>query len=149
MSEIEEVTELDTVPLKRTSREHYERVLQHLVSFVSVSVSFFTIFTLLLAQTEMAKRSGEREVWQLGKISVVLQCRNKPITCQQRKGNTHTDACIYSEMYLPVLVQLEEWLVLSGPHRQEVNEQKHAQWVRIWVQAKEETSCEFKNSLSK
>lgn len=84
---------VDSVPLTRTSREHYERVLQHLVSYVSVSVSFFMISTLLLAQTEMAKCSGEREVWQLGQISVVLQCRNKPITRQQRKGNIHTLAC--------------------------------------------------------
>lgn len=52
-------------------------------------------------------------------------------------------------MYLPVLVELEERLVLSGPQHQEVNEQEHAQWVRIWVQAKEETSCEFKNSQPK
>lgn len=69
------MSELDSVPLIRTSREHYERVLQHLVSYVSVSVSFFVISTLLLAQTEMAKCSGEGEVWQLGQISVVLQSR--------------------------------------------------------------------------
>lgn len=80
-------------PITQTSREHNERVLQHLVSHVSVSVLFFVISTLLLAHTEMAKCSREREVWQLGQISVVLQCRNKPITHQQHKGNIHTHEC--------------------------------------------------------
>lgn len=83
------MSEFGSVPVKRTSREHYERVLQHLVSYVSVFVSFFMISTLQLAQTEMAKCSREREVWQLGQISEVLQCRNKATTRQQRKGNIH------------------------------------------------------------
>lgn len=140
------MSELDSVPRTRTSGEHYERVLQHLVGYVSVSVSFFTISTLLLAQTEMAKCSGEREVWQLGQISVVLRCRNnKHASTVQRQ---HSHSCLNCELYLPVLVQLEERLVLSGAQHQEVNEQEHAQRVRIGVQATEETSCQFKNSRS-
>lgn len=55
-----------------------------------VSVSFFMISIFLLAQREMAKCSGEREVWQLGQISVILQCENKPFMHQELKGNIHT-----------------------------------------------------------
>lgn len=36
--------------------------------------------------------------------------------------------------HLPVLIQLEEGLVLSGPHHQEVDEQKHAKRIRVWIQ---------------
>lgn len=95
----------DSVCLRRTSREHYERVLQHLVSFVSVSVSFFMISIFLLAQTEKAKCSGEREVWQLGKISVVLQDK-KQTNYASRAQRSYSQSSVSSEMYLPVLVQL-------------------------------------------
>lgn len=77
---------------KRTSRKHYERVLQQLVSFVSVCVSFFMVSIFLLAQTEMAKCSREREVWQLGKISVVLRCKNKPIRHRELTGSIESVA---------------------------------------------------------
>lgn len=96
----------DSVCLRRTSREHYERVLQHLVSFVSVSVSFFMVSIFLLAQTEMAKCRGEREVWQLGKISVVLQ-HNKQTSCASRAQRSYSQSRVSCEMYLPVLVQLD------------------------------------------
>lgn len=76
----------DAVSPKRTSGEHYECVLQQLVSFVSVSLSFFRVSVFPLAQTEMAKRSGEREVRQLGKISVVLQSKTKAITHRSSKA---------------------------------------------------------------
>lgn len=37
-------------------------------------------------------------------------------------------------VYLPVLIKLKERLVLSGAQHQEINEEEHAQRVRIWVQ---------------
>ena len=44
---------------------------------------------------------------------------------------THTQ----DKFYLPVLIKLEQGLVLSATQHQEINEQKHAKWVRFWVQA--------------
>lgn len=38
--------------------------------------------------------------------------------------------------HLPVLMQLEEGLVLSGAQHQEVDEQEHAQWIRVWIQTR-------------
>lgn len=38
-----------------TSREHYQGALQHLVGFLSLFVAFFTIFLILLAESEVAK----------------------------------------------------------------------------------------------
>lgn len=45
-----------------------------------------------------------------------------------------------SKFYLPLLVELEERLVLSGTQHQEINEQEHAKWVRVWVQTTERTA---------
>lgn len=36
--------------------------------------------------------------------------------------------------HLPVLIQLEEGLVLSGAQHQEVDEQEHAKRIRVWIQ---------------
>lgn len=58
-----------------TSREHYESILQHLVSFASLFVSIFGMQIFLLAEVEMAKCSGERKVWQLGQVSVLLNTK--------------------------------------------------------------------------
>lgn len=56
-----------------TSRKHYEGALQHLVSFLSVLVAFFTLGLVLLAESEVAECSGEGKVGQLGQVSVLLQ----------------------------------------------------------------------------
>lgn len=120
------MSELDSVPLTQTSREHYERVLQHLVSHVSVSVLFFVISTLLLAQTEMAKGSGEREVWQLGQISVVLQCRNKPITRQQCKGNIHTHGCTRKCTSQSWYSWRRDWYSLDRSIRKSISRSMHS-----------------------
>lgn len=41
---------------------------------------------------------------------------------------------ICSICYLPVLIQLDERLVLSRTQHQEINKQQHAKWIRVWVQ---------------
>lgn len=117
------MSELDSAsaPLTRTSWEHYERVLQHLVSYVSVSVSFFMISTLLLAQTELAKCSGEREVWQLRQISVVLQCRNK-----QCKGNIHTVACTLTCTSQSWYSWRSKWYSLDRSTRKSMSRSMHS-----------------------
>ncbi len=68
-----------------TSREHDESILQHLVCFVSLFVTFFRIHIFLLTEVEMAKCSGERKVWQLGQISVLLKRKNKPFLYHTEK----------------------------------------------------------------
>lgn len=55
--------------------------------------------------------------------------------------NAATEAHSYSlaldrRSHLPVLIQLEEGLVLSGAQHQEVDEQEHAKWIRVWIQTK-------------
>lgn len=52
-----------------------------------------------------------------------------------RRRQTHTVA-LDSSSHLPVLIQLEEGLVLSGAQHQEVDEQEHAEWIRVWIQTK-------------
>lgn len=56
-----------------TSRKHDESILQQLVRFVSMFVTFTWVHIFLLAVMEMTKCNGERKVWQLGQIPMFLE----------------------------------------------------------------------------
>lgn len=74
-----------------TSREHDESILQHPVSFASSFVTIFRIQIFLLTEVEMAKCSGERKVWQLGQVSVLLKHKTNRVSvsdCKTDIGHT-------------------------------------------------------------
>lgn len=69
---------------------------------------------------------------------------------QPELGKRHTGTVVlYSGSHLPVLVQLEEGLVLSGPQHQEVDEQEHAKRIRVWIQTEKKKQTADGKLLSK
>lgn len=120
-----------------TSRKHYEGALQHLVSFLSVLVAFFTIGLVLLAESKVAKCSGEGKVGQLRQVPVLLRGKHTKVDGGDRHWLENGDKLVlvlHGGSHLPVLIQLEEGLVLSGAQHQEVDEQEHAKRIRVWIQ---------------
>lgn len=88
-----------------TSRKHDESFLQHLVSFVSSLITFFRIHVFLLTEVEVAKCCGKCKVWQLGQISVLLKCSNKPYT---RQVNFKMP-CNYTHMSTTAVFTSQSW----------------------------------------
>lgn len=94
-----------------TSREHDESILQHPVSFASLFVTIFRIQIFLLTEVEMAKWSGERKVWQLGQVSVLLKHKTNRVSVldlQTDIGHTTKTSWISSET--PVFPQFMQTL---------------------------------------